>query len=67
LASFGTVSDIIPYIYGEKLGNFRVMLDRPNKVVLAHGCWDLLHLGHIQHLQAAAEMGDTLIVSVTAD
>ncbi len=43
------------------------MIDRPNKTVLCHGCFDLLHLGHIQHLQQAAEMGSTLTVSVTAD
>lgn len=36
-------------------------------VVLAHGCWDLLHLGHIRHLQAAKAMGDRLVVSVTKD
>jgi rfaE bifunctional protein nucleotidyltransferase chain/domain len=36
-------------------------------IVLCHGCWDLLHLGHIQHLRAAKSMGEWLIVSVTAD
>lgn len=38
----------------------------PN-VVLCHGVWDLLHLGHIRHLQEAREMGDRLVVSVTSD
>lgn len=37
------------------------------KVVLAHGCWDMLHLGHIRHLQEAKKLGDHLIVSVTSD
>ncbi len=37
------------------------------KTVLAHGCFDMLHLGHIEHLQAARQMGDHLTVSVTAD
>ena len=36
-------------------------------VVLCHGCWDLLHLGHIRHLQEAKKLGDYLVVSVTAD
>jgi rfaE bifunctional protein nucleotidyltransferase chain/domain len=36
-------------------------------VVLAHGCFDLLHLGHIRHLQEARKMGDRLVVSVTPD
>jgi D-sedoheptulose 7-phosphate isomerase len=39
----------------------------PFKVVLAHGCFDLLHLGHIRHLTEARKLGDKLIVSVTSD
>lgn len=35
--------------------------------VLANGCWDLLHYGHLRHLQAARKLGDQLIVSVTKD
>src|SRR5262249_8048900 len=35
--------------------------------VLCHGCFDLLHLGHIRHLQEARKLGDWLTVSVTAD
>ncbi len=35
--------------------------------VLAHGCFDLLHLGHIKHLQEARKLGDRLVVSVTGD
>jgi rfaE bifunctional protein nucleotidyltransferase chain/domain len=37
------------------------------KTVLAHGVFDLLHIGHIRHLEEAAELGDELVVSVTAD
>jgi rfaE bifunctional protein nucleotidyltransferase chain/domain len=36
-------------------------------VVQAHGTFDLLHLGHVRHLEAAKALGDVLIVSVTAD
>jgi rfaE bifunctional protein nucleotidyltransferase chain/domain len=36
-------------------------------VVLAHGVFDLVHLGHVRHLEAAAREGDILIVTVTAD
>src|SRR5690242_16820225 len=35
--------------------------------VLCHGVFDLLHLGHIRHLQEARKFGDYLIVSVAAD
>ena len=36
-------------------------------VVLAHGVFDIIHPGHIAHLQQAKERGDTLVVSITAD
>jgi rfaE bifunctional protein nucleotidyltransferase chain/domain len=36
-------------------------------VVLAHGTFDLLHIGHVRHLQAARGHGDVLIVTITAD
>lgn len=37
------------------------------KVVLAHGVFDLVHLGHVRHLEAARRHGDLLMVTVTAD
>ena len=37
------------------------------KIVLAHGTFDLLHIGHIKHLKYAKNSGDILIVTVTAD
>lgn len=37
------------------------------KVVMCHGVFDLLHLGHILHFEQAKKMGDILIVSVTSD
>lgn len=40
---------------------------QPINVVLAHGCWDIPHLGHIRHLKEARAQGDKLVVSVTAD
>lgn len=36
-------------------------------VVLAHGVFDLVHMGHIRHLEAARREGDVLLVTVTAD
>lgn len=36
-------------------------------VILCHGCFDLLHPGHIKHFQAAKQMGDILMVTVTPD
>jgi len=39
----------------------------PAGIVLCHGVWDVMHPGHLYHLQAAKEWGDVLVVSVTAD
>jgi rfaE bifunctional protein nucleotidyltransferase chain/domain len=36
-------------------------------VVLCHGCFDIVHPGHIRHLQHAARLGDSLVVSITGD
>ena len=36
-------------------------------IVLCHGVFDLLHLGHIKHFESAKTKGDFLIVSITSD
>lgn len=37
------------------------------KVVLCHGVFDLLHIGHLRYLRRAREFGDVLMVTVTPD
>lgn len=37
------------------------------RVVLAHGVFDLLHIGHLRYLHQAREMGDILCVTVSPD
>lgn len=37
------------------------------KVILSHGAFDLVHLGHLKHFESARRLGDILIVSITAD
>lgn len=37
------------------------------KVVLCHGVFDLVHLGHILHFEEAKSLGDILVVSITAN
>jgi len=40
---------------------------RDKKIVFTNGCFDLLHLGHIDYLSKAADMGDILIIGVNTD
>ena len=47
----------------------RVAIERKSgaKIVLANGCFDLFHVGHIRYLAGARELGDCLIVGVNSD
>ncbi len=36
-------------------------------IVLCHGCFDIVHPGHIRYLEFARKHGDLLIVSITGD
>jgi rfaE bifunctional protein nucleotidyltransferase chain/domain len=36
-------------------------------VVLANGCFDLLHVGHIRYLQGAKQLGDVLVIGINSD
>ena len=37
------------------------------RIVLANGCFDVLHVGHIRYLAGARELGDVLVVGVNSD
>jgi rfaE bifunctional protein nucleotidyltransferase chain/domain len=47
----------------------RVAEDRSGglRIAFANGCFDLLHVGHIRYLQAAAAEADRLVVAVNDD
>ena len=36
-------------------------------IVLANGCFDLLHVGHVRYLEAAKREGDVLVVALNSD
>ncbi len=40
---------------------------RPLKIVLANGCFDLFHVGHIRYLEGARALGDLLVVGINSD
>lgn len=37
------------------------------KVVFTNGCFDILHAGHVELLQAAKKLGDCLVVGINSD
>lgn len=47
----------------------RVSAQRRNgaRIVLANGCFDVLHAGHVRYLQGARALGDLLVVGINAD
>src|SRR5262249_5480093 len=38
-----------------------------DKITLANGCFDLLHVGHIRYLHAAKQLGAKLVVAINSD
>jgi rfaE bifunctional protein nucleotidyltransferase chain/domain len=38
-----------------------------DRVTLANGCFDLLHVGHVRYLHAAKELGGRLVVAINSD
>ncbi len=40
---------------------------RNKKIVFTNGCFDILHLGHVEYLNEAKAQGDVLIVAINSD
>lgn len=38
-----------------------------DRITLANGCFDLLHVGHVRYLHAAHELGGRVVVAVNGD
>lgn len=52
----------------ESLTNWRLTQKRfGRKVVVTNGCFDILHSGHVQYLEAARSLGDVLLVGVNGN
>ena len=57
-----------------KISNLNILAEdlkkeksKGNRIVLCHGVFDLLHLGHIKYFQEAKTFGDLLLVTITPD
>jgi rfaE bifunctional protein nucleotidyltransferase chain/domain len=62
------------------MGNISLVLERAEllqhvaarrqegaRIVLANGCFDVLHVGHVRYLKGAKALGDLLVVGINAD
>lgn len=44
-----------------------VWREQGKRIVFTNGCFDLLHVGHVEYLRAARDEGDVLLVGVNGD
>ncbi len=52
---------------GKLAGIFDQYREEAKTIVLCHGVFDLVHIGHIRYLQKARQLGDILAVTITPD
>ena len=41
--------------------------NRDKKIVFTNGCFDILHLGHLEYLNEAKKLGDVLVIGLNSD
>lgn len=51
----------------ELLARVAALREQGAKIVLANGCFDVLHVGHVRYLQGAKVLGDFLVVGINSD
>lgn len=49
------------------LARCREAREQGRQIVHCHGCFDLVHPGHVRHLEFAARLGDLLLVTISGD
>ena len=59
--------DYRPMTWDELARLTRTWQQAGETVVFTNGCFDILHAGHVQYLQQAAQLGDHLIIGVNTD
>jgi rfaE bifunctional protein nucleotidyltransferase chain/domain len=52
----------------EELSDYaRTVRERGDRVILANGCFDLIHAGHVRYLAGAKALGGMLLVAINSD
>ncbi len=60
-----SASKILPLAQAARL--VKSWKDQGLEVVFTNGCFDILHLGHVDYLEKAKSLGDKLVVAVNSD
>lgn len=55
------------FTFAEIVEHCREKKSLGQKVILTNGCFDILHRGHVEYLQASAKLGDLLVVALNSD
>lgn len=55
------------YSREELIGLVQTERQKGLTIVLANGCFDVLHVGHVRYLEGAKSLGDLLVVGVNSD
>lgn len=65
----GRLKNIEEKIFDQEHLNARINVWRllEKKIVFTNGCFDLVHLGHIDYLAKAADLGDKLVIGLNSD
>lgn len=61
------MSALIVPDYEQLAARLEIERARGRTIVLTNGCFDLLHVGHVRLIQAAASEGDLLVVALNSD
>ena len=51
----------------ELLEQLQLWRNQGQKIVFTNGCFDLLHLGHVDYLEKARQLGDKLVLGLNTD
>ena len=64
-------NQIIKDKFFSSVNDFQTLLDswkkEKEKIVFTNGCFDIVHLGHVDYLSKAADLGSKLVVGLNSD
>jgi rfaE bifunctional protein nucleotidyltransferase chain/domain len=56
-----------PVYWRQLLPDLKMLQQRGERLVFSNGVFDIMHAGHVTYLQAAAELGDRLVIGLNSD